>query len=400
MTADAINELWEAYRSAPDREKRDRLILHYSPLVKYVAGRVAAGLPQNVEQADLVSYGIFGLIDAIEKFDPERGFKFETYAISRIKGAILDGLRSIDWVPRSVRARGRDVERAFSKLEAKLHRSPTEPELAEATSRGRIEEFARMGWDRSEVPNPQDPETFRRSKLEWQDLDFPEHQRLLVEHDALAREQVRDERAGLGAHVELDGPLAVAEDLVDVLQDLPALEDQVGGRRRRQLGRREPGHALHLPVPAHVTLAVVHVERPGEAVQDGVQQAPLLLETDLGRALLGLVAHDLQEADHLAAPRPHGVQDAVDPHSRAVPADVPAVVPGLAPLARGGDLGGVGAAGPVLRREDDGARAADELVLLEAEEHAHAGVPRGDDAGAVEGEDRVAAEVGDGGGEG
>ena len=131
MTADAINELWEAYRSAPDREKRDRLILHYSPLVKYVAGRVAAGLPQNVEQADLVSYGMFGLIDAIEKFDPERGFKFETYAISRIKGAILDGLRSIDWVPRSVRARGRDVERAFSKLEAKLHRSPTEPELAE-----------------------------------------------------------------------------------------------------------------------------------------------------------------------------------------------------------------------------------------------------------------------------
>lgn len=131
MTADAIKELWEAYRAGPDREKRDRLILHYSPLVKYVAGRVAAGLPQNVEQADLVSYGIFGLIDAIEKFDPERGFKFETYAISRIKGAILDGLRSIDWVPRSVRARGRDVERAFSKLEAQLHRSPTESELAE-----------------------------------------------------------------------------------------------------------------------------------------------------------------------------------------------------------------------------------------------------------------------------
>ncbi len=131
MTADAINELWASYRSNPVREQRDRLILHYSPLVKYVAGRVATGLPQNVEQADLVSYGIFGLIDAIEKFDPERGFKFETYAISRIKGSILDGLRSIDWVPRSVRARGRDVERAFSKLEARLHRSPTEAELAE-----------------------------------------------------------------------------------------------------------------------------------------------------------------------------------------------------------------------------------------------------------------------------
>ena len=130
MTADAITELWSSYRADPTRDLRDRLILHYSPLVKYVAGRVAAGLPHNVEQADLVSYGIFGLIDAIEKFDVERGFKFETYAISRIKGAILDGLRSIDWVPRSVRARGRDVERAFSKLEARLHRSPTEAELA------------------------------------------------------------------------------------------------------------------------------------------------------------------------------------------------------------------------------------------------------------------------------
>jgi RNA polymerase sigma factor for flagellar operon FliA len=131
MAAEAIGELWDRYRASPARDLRDRLILHYSPLVKYVAGRVAAGLPHNVEQSDLVSYGIFGLIDAIEKFDPGRGFKFETYAISRIKGAILDELRSIDWVPRSVRARGREVERAFSKLEAQLRRSPSEAELAE-----------------------------------------------------------------------------------------------------------------------------------------------------------------------------------------------------------------------------------------------------------------------------
>jgi RNA polymerase sigma factor for flagellar operon FliA len=131
MTADVVNELWEAYHRSPSRQARDRLILQYSPLVKYVAGRVAVGLPQSVEQADLVSYGIFGLIDAIEKFDPGRGFKFETYAISRIKGAILDELRSIDWVPRSVRAKGRAVERAFSKLEAELKRSPTEAELAD-----------------------------------------------------------------------------------------------------------------------------------------------------------------------------------------------------------------------------------------------------------------------------
>ena len=130
MTADGITELWTQYRADPTRDRRDRLILHYSPLVKYVAGRVSAGLPQSVEQSDVVSYGIFGLIDAIEKFDPGRGFKFETYAMSRIKGAILDELRSIDWVPRSVRAKGRAVERAFSKLEAELHRSPSEAELA------------------------------------------------------------------------------------------------------------------------------------------------------------------------------------------------------------------------------------------------------------------------------
>ena len=99
--------------------------------MKYVAGRVAVGLPQNVEQADLVSYGLFGLIDAIDKFEPERGFKFETYAISRIKGNILDELRSIDWVPRSVRAKARQIENAYAKLEAKLHRTPTEDEVAD-----------------------------------------------------------------------------------------------------------------------------------------------------------------------------------------------------------------------------------------------------------------------------
>ncbi len=129
-TDPVVVDLWSRYHNGRTREGRDRLILHYSPLVKYVAGRVGVGLPQSVEQADLVSYGIFGLIDAIEKFDPERGFKFETYAISRIKGAILDELRSIDWVPRSVRAKGRAVEQAFSKLEARHHRSPTERELA------------------------------------------------------------------------------------------------------------------------------------------------------------------------------------------------------------------------------------------------------------------------------
>ena len=125
-----IEQLWADYKSSGAREARDRLIIHYSPLVKYVAGRVSVGLPQNIEQADLVSYGIFGLIDAIDKFDTGRNIKFETYAIARIKGAIIDELRSIDWVPRSVRAKARAIERAYSKLENELRRSPEDKEVA------------------------------------------------------------------------------------------------------------------------------------------------------------------------------------------------------------------------------------------------------------------------------
>ena len=125
-----IEQLWAEYKATADPGLRDRLIVHYAPLVKYVAGRVATGLPQSVDQADLVSYGIFGLIDAIEKYDLDRGYKFETYAIARIKGNILDELRSIDWVPRSVRAKARALERAYAKLEGELHRAPTDQELA------------------------------------------------------------------------------------------------------------------------------------------------------------------------------------------------------------------------------------------------------------------------------
>jgi RNA polymerase sigma factor for flagellar operon FliA len=127
---EVITQLWKEYKGDGTPEARERLILHYSPLVKFVAGRVAAGLPQSIEQADLASYGIFGLIDAIDKFDPARGFKFETYAISRIKGAIIDELRAVDWVPRSIRAKARAIERAYSKLENELRRSPSDPEVA------------------------------------------------------------------------------------------------------------------------------------------------------------------------------------------------------------------------------------------------------------------------------
>ena len=129
-TTGVVAQLWGEYKQDATHDARERLILHYSPLVKFVAGRVASGLPQSIEQSDLVSYGIFGLIDAIDKFDPGRGFKFETYAISRIKGAIIDELRSIDWVPRSIRAKARAVERAYSKLENELRRSPDDKEVA------------------------------------------------------------------------------------------------------------------------------------------------------------------------------------------------------------------------------------------------------------------------------
>ncbi len=140
--AAGLARLWSDFKARGRREQRDELILTYAPVVKYVAGRMAVGLPPSVDQADLVSYGIFGLIDAIEKFEPERGHKFETYAISRIKGAILDELRATDWVPRSVRAKVRAIERASGALAARLGRAPTEAELAAELSMS-VPELAR-----------------------------------------------------------------------------------------------------------------------------------------------------------------------------------------------------------------------------------------------------------------
>ncbi|MET9502304.1 RNA polymerase sigma factor WhiG [Streptomyces sp. NPDC006622] len=125
-----LDELWRSYKATGDERLREQLILHYSPLVKYVAGRVSVGLPPNVEQADFVSSGVFGLIDAIEKFDIGREIKFETYAITRIRGAMIDELRALDWIPRSVRQKARNVERAYATLEARLRRTPSEVEVA------------------------------------------------------------------------------------------------------------------------------------------------------------------------------------------------------------------------------------------------------------------------------
>jgi RNA polymerase sigma factor for flagellar operon FliA len=131
VAGEETKSLWQEFRRTKDKGLRDRLILTYAPLVKYVAGRLGSGLPAHVDEGDLVSYGLLGLIGAIERYDPDRDIKFETYAISRIKGAILDELRALDWVPRSGRSRAREIERAIGELEARLGTAPTDEQIAQ-----------------------------------------------------------------------------------------------------------------------------------------------------------------------------------------------------------------------------------------------------------------------------
>src|SRR5262249_58015427 len=135
-----LRELWRRYKEGGDGSARERLVVAYWALVKFVAGRTGARLPSHVDQADLISYGMIGLIEAMERFDPDRQIRFETFAMQRIRGAIIDELRSLDWVPRSVRSRARDIEGANSKLEHELGRAPTDAELAE-----------RLGMDEEEL---------------------------------------------------------------------------------------------------------------------------------------------------------------------------------------------------------------------------------------------------------
>lgn len=123
-------ELWKLYKKTKDKKIREHFVTQYAPLVKYVAGKIAIGMPQNVDFDDLVGYGVFGLLDAIEKFDPNKDIKFKTYAVTRIRGAIYDELRSIDWVPRSVRQKAKELERVIGKLENRLGRSATDEEIS------------------------------------------------------------------------------------------------------------------------------------------------------------------------------------------------------------------------------------------------------------------------------
>ncbi|HEY8490778.1 MAG TPA: FliA/WhiG family RNA polymerase sigma factor [Dehalococcoidia bacterium] len=126
----ATADIWAQYVATRAPELRERLILQYAPLVKYVVGRLAINLPNILDFEDVLSYGALGLIEAVERFDPTKGVKFETYAIARIRGSIIDALRALDRLPRSVRQKARQVEQAAAQLEADLGRPPTDEEVA------------------------------------------------------------------------------------------------------------------------------------------------------------------------------------------------------------------------------------------------------------------------------
>ncbi|MCL2225587.1 MAG: FliA/WhiG family RNA polymerase sigma factor [Defluviitaleaceae bacterium] len=126
-----IDTLWQAYFLDRSPAYREKLIVHYAPIIKYVAGRMLIHVGQHIELDDLIGYGVFGLIDAIDKYDTSKGVKFETYASFRIRGTIIDAIRKMDWVPRTLRQKNKQMEQAYSQLEEELGRSPTDEEIAE-----------------------------------------------------------------------------------------------------------------------------------------------------------------------------------------------------------------------------------------------------------------------------
>jgi RNA polymerase sigma factor for flagellar operon FliA len=130
VQAELNDAMWHSYISKREPEMRERIIVQYAPLVKYVVGRLALNLPTVIDSDDVISYGTIGLIDAVERFDPSRGIKFETYAIARIRGAIIDALRQLDQIPRTARQRAREIEAAMVELEERLKRPPTDEEVA------------------------------------------------------------------------------------------------------------------------------------------------------------------------------------------------------------------------------------------------------------------------------
>ncbi len=197
--AASILKLWRDYHANRNPESREKLIENYLPLVKLVAGRVAVSLPQHVDKDDLISNGFFGLMESIERFDPDRGVKFETYAVVRVRGAILDSLRAQDWIPATIRQKARQYEQTVAKMEHVLGRSAQDEEIAGAMKISLselytlinhlnistlipLEEFARTETASQHTPNPS-------QQLEEEEVRFmlaksidklPEKERLVV----------------------------------------------------------------------------------------------------------------------------------------------------------------------------------------------------------------------------
>jgi len=191
--AENIAQLWKDYFETRDEQYRNQLLEHYIPIVKYTADRMSTKLPDKVEVDDLVSSGIFGLRDAIEAFDPTRGVKFETYCTPRIRGAILDELRNMDWVPRLVRARAHQLENAMRTLEAQLGRLPSERELAKEMNID-MTEFYRLQRDASATGGVSLNNKFNESdsEKEVREIDIIEDQR---SQNPVLEAQKRDIRA-------------------------------------------------------------------------------------------------------------------------------------------------------------------------------------------------------------
>ena len=247
-----LKDLWRRYKTDGSDKAREQLVVAYSPLVKYVAGRMSSGLPAHVEEADLISYGLLGLINAIERFDLTREIKFETYAITRIKGAIIDELRALDWVPRSVRARAREIEKVHAKLEHQLHRTPTDEEMAREL-KITVEEFQEALVKIStstvvaldELWAVSDSSGDAVSLLDTlQDPDAPDPEALLAQSEV--KDRLADAIAALpGAREARDRPL--------LLREPDAARDRRGPRRDR---------VAHLPA-AHEGRAAPEVPPSG-----------------------------------------------------------------------------------------------------------------------------------------
>jgi len=184
---DRRKRLWEKYAQSKDQNIRDEIITEYSYLIKYVAGRLSIYFGSNVEYEDLVSYGVFGLLDAIDKFDPKKGVKFETYASLRIRGAILDSIRSMDWAPRSLRQKQKELEQAYLEIESEKGKIATDEEVAKklgislkeyykllnevnTTNMVSLEEFLEQNYEINTSANNQQLENQPDMRVEFNEL--------------------------------------------------------------------------------------------------------------------------------------------------------------------------------------------------------------------------------------